>query len=304
MDMTGILPLAKPRGMTSHDCVAKLRRLLKTKKVGHTGTLDPDVYGVLPVCIGHATKVAQYMSDYPKAYEGEVTIGFSTTTEDRSGDTVETKTIQQPFVEAVVDQVLATFVGEIKQIPPMYSAVKVRGKRLYEYARAGITVERPERTVTIFSLERMSDIVYEEGVCRFRFNVSCSKGTYVRTLAVDIGKALGYPAHMSDLVRTKSGPFSLEECFTFTELEERLEQGEGSSLLLPIETAISDIPRVQVNKEIEEKIRHGAVLPQKWFNHPRFTVYNEEGALLAIYKAHPSKDGFVKPEKMLANDQQ
>ncbi len=219
MSPNGILILHKPRGMTSHDCVMKIRRLFQTKKVGHTGTLDPDVNGVLPICIGKATKVVEYMSGYSKEYSGEVTIGYSTTTEDKSGEQVEVKKVTDRWSKDELLQVLDSFKGTITQIPPMYSAVKINGKKLYEYARAGQTVERPERRVTIHSLQLLSDISYKEDTASFAFNVHCSKGTYVRTLAVDIGQKLGYPAHMSDLVRTASGPYSLQDSITFEELE-------------------------------------------------------------------------------------
>src|SRR6476620_5807093 len=155
--MDGILPLLKPKGMTSHDCVFKLRKILKTKKVGHTGTLDPDVTGVLPICIGRATKVAEYLTEAGKAYEGEVTLGFSTTTEDASGDKVAEKRITQVFQREQILEVLESLTGKIEQTPPMFSAVKVNGKKLYEYARAGIEVERPTREVTIYEITLLDE---------------------------------------------------------------------------------------------------------------------------------------------------
>ncbi|WP_017727357.1 tRNA pseudouridine(55) synthase TruB [Halalkalibacterium ligniniphilum] len=299
MDVTGILPLFKPAGMTSHDCVVKIRKLFHTKKVGHTGTLDPDVEGVLPICLGRATKVAQYMSDYPKTYEGEVTLGYSTTTEDRSGEKVYERLVDRTIDEIEVSNVLHTFLGEIVQIPPMFSAVKVKGKRLYEYARAGIEVKRPERRVHIHSLDLTSKVVEENGLVRFRFRVHCSKGTYVRTLAVDIGEKIGYPAHMSDLTRTASGPFELQQCLTFAELEKRLATNDVASVLLPLELAIAHLPKQVVNSRIEEQIKNGAVLPRELFDENHFSVYNEKGICLAVYKQHPTKPDLVKPEKML-----
>ncbi|MCL7746510.1 tRNA pseudouridine(55) synthase TruB [Halalkalibacter alkaliphilus] len=299
MNPNGILILHKPRGMTSHDCVMKVRRLFQTKKVGHTGTLDPDVNGVLPICIGKATKVVEYMSGYSKEYEGEVTVGFSTTTEDKGGDVVNKKPVTDKWTEAELDKVLNHFKGEIIQVPPMYSAVKVNGKKLYEYARAGKEVERPQRTVTIHSLDRLSDITYKEDTASFRFRVHCSKGTYVRTLAVDIGNKLGYPAHMSDLVRTSSGPYSLENSITFEQLEEFKENGQLFAQLIPFETAVNYLPKSIVDQVTEQQIKNGAVLPiKKGLEQIRFTVYNEKGECLAVYKRHPTKEGFVKPEKM------
>ncbi|MFC0558561.1 tRNA pseudouridine(55) synthase TruB [Halalkalibacter alkalisediminis] len=299
MNPNGILILHKPRGMTSHDCVMKIRRLFQTKKVGHTGTLDPDVNGVLPICIGKATKVVEYMSGYSKQYEGEVTIGFSTTTEDKSGEKVESKKVVEQWSTSFIKGILAEFEGDIVQIPPMYSAVKVNGKKLYEYARAGKEVERPERNITIHSIELLSELTYENDTASFRFRVHCSKGTYVRTLAVDIGRKLGYPAHMSDLVRTLSGPYQLEDSFTFEDLELKKELGTLTEVLIPFDTAVGYLPKVVVDSETERKIKNGSVIPvKKGLEQNRFTVYNEKGECLAVYKRHPTKEGLIKPEKM------
>ncbi|ARK30959.1 tRNA pseudouridine(55) synthase TruB [Halalkalibacter krulwichiae] len=300
MNPSGILILHKPRGMTSHDCVMKARRLFQTKKVGHTGTLDPDVNGVLPLCIGKATKVVEYMSGYSKEYVGEVTIGLSTSTEDSSGEIVESKKVEERWSTDFIKELLHLFVGDSIQIPPMYSAVKVNGKKLYEYARAGKEVERPRRNITIHEIELLSDeITYLNGRASFRFRVNCSKGTYVRTLAVDIGKKLGYPAHMSDLVRTSSGPYQLNESLTFEELEVRKENSTLHETLLPFDTAVNFLPKTVVDKGTEKLVKNGSVLQvKKGLEEFRFTVYNEEGECLAVYKRHPEKEGFVKPEKM------
>ncbi|WP_100373162.1 tRNA pseudouridine(55) synthase TruB [Bacillus sp. FJAT-45037] len=303
--LEGILPLLKPAGMTSHDCVMRIRKLFKTKKVGHTGTLDPDVIGVLPICIGKATKVAQYMSDYSKTYVGEVTIGFSTTTEDRSGEIVERKEVESSWTTEEIDGVLTSFLGEIEQIPPMYSAVRVNGKRLYEYARANQEVERPMRNVIIHQLERVSALEFNESekTCSFSFRVVCSKGTYVRTLAVDLGKTLGFPAHMSHLIRTASGPFTQDVCITLDALEAMETVEERMDVLRPLDEAIFHLPKLIVNDETEQLIKYGSVLPEeKGLDQSRFTVYNELGECLAIYQKHPTKTGLIKPEKMLWTD--
>ena len=184
--ISGIINLKKEAGMTSHDAVFKLRKILHEKKIGHGGTLDPDVTGVLPIAVGKATRVIEYMTEAGKVYEGEITIGFSTTTEDASGEVVQTTPITE-LDGATVDQAMASFEGEITQIPPMYSAVKINGKKLYEYARAGEEVERPQRQVKITEFVRTSPIELENGTARFTFRVACSKGTYVRTLSVDLG---------------------------------------------------------------------------------------------------------------------
>ena len=185
--MNGILPLWKPRGMTSHDCVFKLRKLLRTNTVGHTGTLDPEVSGVLPICIGRATKTAEYITASGKTYEGDVTLGYSTTTEDAWGEKVEEKEIDRVITRTEVEEILQSMTGEITQTPPMFSAVKVNGKRLYEYARQGVEVERPSRIVTIHKLQLLDDwIELDPEDPSFSFEVVCGKGTYVRTLAVEI----------------------------------------------------------------------------------------------------------------------
>ncbi|RSD27980.1 tRNA pseudouridine(55) synthase TruB [Mesobacillus subterraneus] len=305
--MEGILPLLKPAGMTSHDCVFKLKKLLRTKKVGHTGTLDPDVTGVLPICVGKATKIAEYITDAGKAYEGEVTLGFTTTTEDASGDKVEEMPVDRAITREEVEMVLRSLTGEIEQTPPMYSAVKVNGKKLYEYARQGIEVERPSRKVTIYDIELLDDRERFEGEqVSFKFRVSCSKGTYIRTLAVTIGEKLGYPAHMSSLVRIQSAGFSLEDCFTFEQLETMVEEGTIDDALQPLEAGISYLPKYRINDKVAEKVKNGArlMIPEdlKDISGP-IAVETEDGKALAIYRAHPEKAGMMKPDKVLRNDQ-
>jgi tRNA pseudouridine55 synthase len=305
--LEGILPLFKPAGLTSHDCIFKLRKILKTKKVGHTGTLDPDVTGVLPICIGRATKVAEYITDAGKAYEGEVTIGFSTTTEDASGETVEKKTVDGVLTREEIQSVLMSLTGEIEQTPPMYSAVKVNGTRLYEYARKGIEVERPTRKVKIYSIKLLDDCQEFSGeTVSFRFQVECSKGTYIRTLAVMIGERLGYPAHMSKLVRIRAASFTLGECLTFSEVEEKMEQGTIENFLYPLEKALSHLPKYLINDKVAEKVKNGAILPEPktegdWDG--SIVVENEEKEALAIYAKHPNKPGLIKPVKVLRNNQ-
>ncbi|MCM3717115.1 tRNA pseudouridine(55) synthase TruB [Fictibacillus phosphorivorans] len=296
----GILALKKPAGMTSHDCVGKIRRIFSTKKVGHTGTLDPEVTGVLPICIGRATKIAEYMSDYGKEYIGEVTLGFSTETEDAHGEKVMEKQVDEDIDVSKIREILQSLTGEIEQIPPMYSAVKVNGKKLYEYARQGLQVERPKRKVTIYELELLNEekVLQKENPV-FSFRVKCSKGTYVRTLAVTIGEKLGYPAHMSSLIRTASGPFSLRDCVTFEELENT--ESALENFLFPLEKGIAHFPKWTVDEATEAQVRNGSVLPKpKELEQSPFGVYNEEGKCLAIYQLHPSKPGLIKPAKVLA----
>ncbi|MGX6441938.1 tRNA pseudouridine(55) synthase TruB [Neobacillus sp. K501] len=306
--MEGILPLFKPAGLTSHDCVFKLRKILKTKKVGHTGTLDPDVTGVLPICIGKATKVAEYITDAGKTYEGEVTIGFATTTEDASGEVVAAKKVTGTITREEILRVLQSLTGEIEQTPPMFSAVKVNGKRLYEYARKGIEVERPTRKVTIYSIELMDEREEFAGdTISFKFRVDCSKGTYIRTLAVMVGEKFGYPAHMSGLKRVKSAAFTIEDCLTFEQIESMMESGAISEALRPLEMALSHLPKYVINDKVAEKVKNGALLqiPDHLKNSDGPVIAEtEEGQALAIYAKHPSKPGLLKPVKVLRNDQE
>lgn len=298
--MDGILPLYKPGGMTSHDCVDRLRKITRQRKIGHTGTLDPGAEGVLPVCLGKATKVVQYMTADQKTYEALITIGTATETEDRCGEIIAEQKVEKPLSRNEILTALQKWTGPIEQTPPMYSAVKVKGKRLYEYARQGIEVERPKRQVTIFEMALLDrDTEFDGKNPSFRVRIRCSKGTYIRTLAVDIGRTLGYPAHMSSLLRTASGVFTLEDCLTFARIEELMQEGRLEHGLFPLDQGLAVLPRLTVDKLSADKIKNGAVLPlPKGMQEERFTVYNEKGRLLAVYIPHPDKPEFMKPEKV------
>lgn len=287
--MNGVVLLNKPKGMTSHDCVAKLRKVFKTKKVGHTGTLDPDTTGLLPICINKATKIVPFLTAENKEYICTVRIGYSTTTEDQSGETVESKPVSK-LILSDVDKVLNDLLNLKEQIPPMYSAIKVNGKKLYEYARKGIEVERPVRKINVYEVERLSDVTYSNDCAEFSFRIKGSKGFYVRTICVTIGEQLGYPAHMAELHRTKSGEFSIENAYTF----EQLEQGDYE--LVSIEDAL-DFPVVEVDEITRFRIMNGAVLPNSYeITGP--TVFKYEVAL-AIYIPHPDDETKMKPMKVL-----
>lgn len=296
--ITGVIPLYKPRGMTSHDCVNILRKLLGTKKVGHTGTLDPDVDGVLPMCIGRATKIVQYLTNDGKTYEGVIALGSSTTTEDQSGEIIEEKPVKEMWNRREIEGVFKRFTGPIEQTPPLYSAVKVNGKKLYEYARAGIPVERPTRTVSIYRLELpCGEDHFTE---RIPFVVECSKGTYIRTLTVDIGRALGYPAHMETLTRTRSGQFHLKGCLTFAQIEEAVSNQTIQDRLTTIGEALQSMASWVVDEATEKQVLNGKVLPMpKNFQSEQVAVYNKHGDCLAIYCKHPTKTDMIKPEKVL-----
>ncbi len=246
--MDGILNLDKPAGMTSHDVVAKVRRTLNTRKVGHAGTLDPDAIGVLVVAVGQATRLLPHIPTEPKIYVARVAFGIATDTEDASGNPIE-EANASALTEANLLAVLPYFRGEISQIPPMVSAVHHEGKRLYELARQGITVERQPRTVTIHSVEA-SDFAPGK-IAEATLRVSCGGGTYIRTLCVDIGKAVGLPAHMKSLVREAVGPFRRQSALTLEALEE-----QRSDALLSLERALG-FPEVSVSDADAERIRHG-----------------------------------------------
>jgi len=301
--LDGILAIHKEVGMTSHDVVFKLRKILKTKKVGHTGTLDPEVSGVLPICVGKATRVSDYVMESGKSYRAEVTIGVSTTTEDQTGEIVDQKRVDQNLWDK--DEMIATLKqleGDIEQIPPMYSAVKVNGKKLYEYARQNIEVERPVRRVHINSIDLISDIIYENDTCKFEIEVECGKGTYIRTLATQIGALLNYPAHMSHLIRLKSGGFSLEQAIKLDDLREIVEQDKLQDVILPLEYGLNGLTKVTVHdKDIVTRIQNGQKIEKSLIDESKhdgeFVVWYEDKAI-AIMDTYDKNETLYKPKKV------
>ncbi|WP_276912543.1 tRNA pseudouridine(55) synthase TruB [Aneurinibacillus aneurinilyticus] len=285
--LSGIIPLYKQAGMTSHDCVMKVRRIVRTKKVGHTGTLDPDVTGVLPICIGPATKVADYLHEAPKVYRATMVIGAATDTQDASGKVIENKTVEPALSEVQVRETMEKFLGEIEQLPPMYSAVKVSGKRLHELARQGKTVERKLRSATIYKID-IEDMHLTMEKPSITFTVACSKGTYVRTLCVDIGAELGYPAHMSYLQRIKSGPFTLEQCVTLEQMEKAAREDGLQHLLYPLDVGLSQYPAVTVPEGRVKAMRNGLSQrhrkPNDWQIGDKIRLYSPGGAFLALHE--------------------
>lgn len=300
----GILPVYKERGLTSHDVVFKLRKILKTKKVGHTGTLDPEVSGVLPICIGSATKVSDYIMEMGKTYFATVYLGFSTTTEDQTGEILEKKHIEEnTLIEAQIDSAIARFEGVITQIPPMYSSVKVNGKKLYEYARKNETVERPSREVEIYDIKRASDLRFENRGCQFDIRVKCGKGTYIRTLATDIGKMLDIPAHMSKLTRIQSGGFDIEDSLSIEYVQSLHEHETLQENLFPIEYGLRGLKKVNISNENQKnKILNGQKFSKNEFDQSINTLVvmfdTKENRALAIYTPHPDKPYEIKPKKV------
>lgn len=305
-NVSGVLVVDKPAGMTSHDCVARIRRLYGTKKVGHTGTLDPEVTGVLPICVGHATRLVEYLQELPKRYDVVMRIGYATTTEDATGDMIEQKEVEVASItKECIEELFQRFIGEIEQVPPMFSAVKVNGKRLYDLAREGTVVERQARKVTIYDLT-LHEVSEEQGMVDVRFTCTCSKGTYMRTLCVDLGRALGYPAHMKLLRRIKSGPFTEQEAIPLGELEEMAAQGKDIFRpLLSIREAVSFLPSFQVKPERAKAVLNGLTtgLPG---------VEAEEGSLICLFAGEQllgihrvcrgEKGLFAKAEKVFPSE--
>lgn len=274
----GILAVNKPVDFTSHDVVAKVRRILGMKRIGHTGTLDPKVTGVLPLCIGRATRVVEYIQELPKEYEAKLIIGLATDTEDMSG-TVTEESDHVSLEASQVEQVLHTFTGEIEQIPPMYSAVKIDGRRLYDLAREGAVVERKARKVTIHRIDLIS-MKLQQARPEIEIRVLCSKGTYIRTLCADIGRALGYPAVMADLVRTATGGITLDKCLTLDTIADLVREGHLAEHIIPTDEAIPHLPAVEVSEEAAVHALQGKKLPL-----PAAAPELEHNGLIRLYSA-------------------
>lgn len=290
--LEGILPIHKPSGYTSHDVVAIIRRHLGIKKVGHTGTLDPLVTGVLPICIGRATRVAEYMLEQSKQYEVTLRFGIETDTYDLSGQVVNSID-RVHLTEQQVKQTLRSFIGTISQVPPMYSAVKIGGKKMYELARAGIEVERKARMVTIYQIEWL-DLNLQDNHPLITFRVDCSKGTYIRSLCYDIGKKLGVPAVMEKLVRTRSGSIFLDQCVELETIQQMSKEKIKDILLQP-DQAVAHFPSAFVHSEVwKVRALHGQHIPcnQVQFGEAQLSsqvtglirLYDQQQEFLGIYR--------------------
>lgn len=250
--MDGMINIYKKKGFTSHDVVAKARGILKERRIGHAGTLDPEAEGVLLLCIGKATKAVPYLTDEMKGYEAEVILGQTTTTEDATGDVLETHEVT--VTKEQVEEVVSSFVGPYTQTPPMYSAIKVNGVRLYELARKGIEVQRPSRKVIL----KECKVIEWLDANRFRIKVYCSKGTYMRTLCTDIGKKLGCGAHMGYLLRTQVGHFKLEESITLETLETH--KMNVTPYLYTLEDLFKQYQKAQVTQKGLKRLLNGNTL--------------------------------------------
>ncbi|MBO5247329.1 MAG: tRNA pseudouridine(55) synthase TruB [Eubacterium sp.] len=281
--MDGIINIYKEAGFTSFDVVAKLRGILREKKIGHTGTLDPQATGVLPVCIGHATKVCELLTDKDKEYEAVLCLGIKTDTQDATGQILSDRSekVASLSEEQVRDAILS-FIGEYDQIPPMYSALKVGGKKLCDLAREGIEVERKARRVKIFDIE-----ILQMSLPEIKIRVHCSKGTYIRTLCEDIGELLGVGGMMKKLVRTRVSHFTLDNAFTLEQVEMYRDKGELMEILQPIDTVFLQYPSMHV-REIEyaqKKLKNGNRLEMSDFMEQIQKEELQQGQPIRVYDA-------------------
>src|SRR5712692_4556586 len=312
--LDGVLVINKPAGWTSHDVVAKARKLLGVSKVGHTGTLDPAATGVLVLCLGKATRIAEYLVNTDKAYRAVLRLGVVTDTQDATGNVVGRAEGALPD-EAAIVAVMAGFVGRLQQVPPMYSAVKVKGVPLYKSARAGRTVPRSPREFTVRSLEIRS-IVPTPPTLDVTFDVVCSKGTYVRTLCADIGEALGVGGHLASLERRRVGRFCIEEALSLDELAGLAVRGAVEARLYTLAAALADLPALHVDRDAVEGLCHGVAVPVSrvvssegaWTAGAFVRLLSPDGKLVGIGKAPCSAEELkqappgtmIKLEKVLA----
>lgn len=297
--VNGIINIYKEAGFTSHDVVAKLRGIVKQKKIGHTGTLDPDATGVLPVCLGNATKLCDMLTDKSKEYEACLLLGVTTDTQDMSGQILTRQEItctQEEAREAVL-----SFVGGYDQIPPMYSAIKVNGKKLYELARNGIEIERKPRRVEIPKIEILACELPE-----LRFRVSCSKGTYIRALCADIGDKLGCGAAMKSLVRTRVGNFHIEEAWKLSDVEKMVAEGTLLEHVVASDKVFMEYSKVTVKQLFEKVLANGNKLKlnqidfekeQELMDGEMLRVYNSQDIFTGVY-TYVAKEHCLKPYKM------
>ncbi|MGI6713092.1 MAG: tRNA pseudouridine(55) synthase TruB [Bacillota bacterium] len=299
--MKGFINFLKPPGMTSHGAVQYFRKLLRIKKVGHTGTLDPGVAGVLPICLGKATRLAEYVTEMPKKYRTEITLGVSTDSQDAYGMVTYTNDCHHIDYNSFL-HVLNKFKGTIQQTPPMVSAVRVNGKHLYELARKGIEINRKPRTIKIHDIS-VFKVNWELPHPKILFDVTCSKGTYIRTLCADIGDNLGVGAHMSYLIRTVSGPFFIEHSYTCEEITIAVEK-QDFSFIHPMTTGIEYMPVIVVDENKRQLIIHGNMISLPHNNYLDDGLYRIETSnkeLLAIGRKTSNKNGEINlvPIKVL-----
>jgi tRNA pseudouridine55 synthase len=293
-DISGILVLDKPAGMSSNGALQHVKRLYNANKAGHTGNLDVPATGLLPICLGEATKVSAYLLDSSKTYRARCKLGVTTTTGDAAGDMLK-KNIVPELSELDLERVFKKFIGEIEQVPPMYSALKQNGKRLYELAYKGIEVERKARNITIHNI-KLNELLNDE----FEIEVFCTKGTYIRTLVEDIGQELGCGAHILSLRRLGAGPFHESQMITPEKLQEIADLGleELDRLLLPMDIALTDFPEIHLSKDIAYYLCQGqAVMAPGLPKSGRLRIYNDSDEFIGLGEV--TKDGRVAPKRLI-----
>lgn len=291
----GIINVYKEKGYTSHDVVAKLRGILKQKKIGHTGTLDPEAEGVLPVCLGKATKLCDLLTDKDKTYEACLRLGIQTDTQDMTGKVLREAEVS--VSEEEVRKEILSFLGEYDQIPPMYSALKVNGKKLYEYAREGIEVERKPRRVTIYSIE-----ITKIELPRVWFRVACSKGTYIRTLCNDIGEKLGCLGCMETLVRTRASVFEMKDSLKLSEIEKLRDEEKIESVLFPLDAMFQNMACATVKRKYNKLLYNGnplalEFLENEYVKDSNIRIYDKENHFIGIYSWHEKNEQY-QPVKL------
>ena len=289
--LNGIINVYKEKGYTSHDVVAKLRGILKQKKIGHTGTLDPDAEGVLPVCLGKGTKLCSMLTDKRKTYEAVLHLGITTDTQDKSG-----RILKETLVSCTDEEVRAcmeSFLGEQMQIPPMYSALKVQGKKLYELAREGIEIERKPRPVTFYDIQ-----LQEISLPYVTFSVTCSKGTYIRTLCYDIGEKLGCGGCMDKLLRTQVDRFHLSDSLKLSEIEALAKEGRILERIVTVEEMFSHLPAYETEPRLDKLLENGNSVPdRKQQRFQRVRMYTSTHVFVGIY-AYQEETRQYKPERI------
>lgn len=296
--MNGMINVYKEKGFTSHDVVAKLRGILHQKKIGHTGTLDPDATGVLPVCLGHATKLCDLLTEKDKTYEAVLKLGVETDTQDLTGNVLKELPVECSQEE--MKQVIGSFVGDYQQIPPMYSALKVNGKKLYELAREGKVIERKPRLVKIHNIQ-IQNVDWQEK--EIKFEVTCSKGTYIRTLCHDIGEKLGCGGAMKSLVRTRVSRFEIKDSLTLSEIELLAKEGKIEEKILAVDEFFINNPAIYMKEDGDRLVYNGNSFMKK--NIKRFEegigewirVYDSKGMFIGIYQLEEAEQKY-KPVKM------
>ena len=301
--MDGIINVYKQKGMTSHDVVARLRKIFNIKKIGHTGTLDPDAGGVLPICIGKGTKLAEYLTDKDKKYRAKLILGITTDTQDLSGQVIEKKEVN--VGEEEVKSIIMSFGGDILQIPPMFSAIKINGQKLYQLARQGKTIEREKRKIRIYGIEILKiDLLHNE----ILFDVECSKGTYIRTLCHDIGNKIGCGGCMGSLLRIKAGEFDITSSFSLEKIKEYFDNNKINDILKPLDYIFLKYKSAIAKDQSLRWVLNGCRIYEKdiIFKEPFvfgeiIRIYDEQNKFLALYKVE-EKDGKIEfvVEKMFA----